>query len=89
MKLYFWVGLLIALIVAYYLVNWVFWLAVLAVVLWGCYTLYRFMQRLMTPHGKRIRHSALRGHLQQEYGTREGGKLYREMVSELRKQGYR
>jgi hypothetical protein len=43
----------------------------------------------MTPKGKRIRHGALRGHLDTEYGTTEGGKLYKEMVGELRKRGYR
>ena len=89
MKLWIFIGLLIALVVAYYLVNWVFWLAILGIIIWLLYTLYRFIERMMTPHGKRIRHGALRGHLQEEYGTKEGGKLYREMVGELRKKGYR
>lgn len=84
-----WAGIIIGMVVLYYLINWLFVLCLLLVIIYILYLVFRFLERQMTPHGKRIRHGALRGHLETEYGTKEGGKLYKEMVGELRKKGYR
>jgi len=89
MSLWPWVGLGILLVVTYYFVGWLFGLIVLLLIVYIIYRLYRWFERLSTPHGKRIRHGMLRGHLQQQYGTKEGDKVYKEIVGKLRKEGYR
>lgn len=89
MNLWIYAGLIIGLAVTYFLVGWLFGLLVFLLILYIIYRIYRMVERMMTPHGRRIKHGLLRGHLTQEYGTKEGGKLYKEMVGELRKRGYR
>jgi len=89
MKFWFWVILGIWLIISYYLIPGLFWLSILFIIIWAFYRLYRFLEHQMAPPGKRIKHGLLRGHLEQEYGTKEGGKLYKEMTTALRKKGYR
>ena len=89
MKIWHFIALGVFFLVTYYVIPVLFWLAVLIIIVYVLYRLYRLVERMMTPKGMRIRHGALRGHLEHEYGTREGRKLYREMVGELRKKGYR
>jgi len=89
MRLWMWVGLGIWLLLSYFLLPAFFYLTILIIIIWLFYILYRYLERRMAPPGKRIRHGPLRGHLQQEYGTKEGTKLYKEMVFSLRKKGYR
>lgn len=89
MKLWHFIALGIGLAVVFFLVNPLFWLLVFILGCYLFYRLYRIIERWMTPHGKRIRHGALRGHLEHQYGIREGSKLYKETVGELRKKGYR
>lgn len=74
---------------SYFLLNWAFWLSILAIVIYIIYVIKNIIERWMTPHGKRIKHGMLRGHLQNEYGTKDGGKIYKEIVGELRQRGYR
>lgn len=88
-RLWLFVGAGVWLAISYYLLSWAFWLSILVLIVYILYRLYHFVERAMTPHGKRIRHGMLKGHLEAEYGTREGGKLYKEMVTELRRKGYR
>ena len=89
MRTWLYVGVGIWLLISYYLLNWAFWLTLFFFIIYILYVIYRWIERLMTPKGHRIKHGMLRGHLQSEYGTREGGKLYKEIVSELRRKGYR
>jgi len=77
------------LVISYYVLNWAFCLSMLAIILYLLFRVYRLVQRWMTPPGHRIKHGLLRGHLEQEYGTKEGGKLYKELVGELHRKGYR
>lgn len=89
MKLWMVIAMGIGLALAYFLIPPVFWLCILILIVYVVYRLYRLLERWMTPQGKRIRHGALKGHLEKNYGTREGSRLYKEMVGELRKKGYR
>lgn len=77
------------LVVSYYVLNWAFYLSMLVIILYFLLRLYRLIQRWTAPPGHRIKHGLLKGHLEQEYGTKEGGKLYKEMVRELHRKGYR
>jgi hypothetical protein len=89
MRLWQFIFIGISLAILYFSINWVFWLALLLIIVYIIYRAYRLIERWTTPKGHRIRHGMLRGHLEQEYGTHEGSKLYKEMVGELRKKGYR
>lgn len=89
MKLWYYVGLGIWLLISYYFIPGLFYLTILILAIWLFYRLYRYLEHQMAPPGKRIKHGLLKGHLQQEYGIKEGSGLYKEMVSELRRRGYR
>lgn len=89
MKIWHFIALGVFFLVTYYVIPVLFWLAILIIVVYVLYRLYRFIEHLMTPKGHRIRHGALRGHLQQNYGVSEGNKLYKEIVKEMRGKGYR
>lgn len=80
------IGFLIA---AYFLIPALFYLGVFIICLYILASVYRFIERKMAPPGHRIRHDALRGHLEHEYGTKEGRSLYKQMVKELRERGYK
>jgi len=56
------------------------------------YIIYRILKRVWrsrAPPGKRIRHDALRGHLQVKYGKNEGVRIYKDITKELKERGYR
>lgn len=84
-----WVGIVIGLIAVYYLLNPLFWVFALIFLFLILYRIYLLIERLSTPKGMRIKHGLLRGYLENEYGPKEGGKVYKEMVGEMRKRGYR
>lgn len=89
MKFWHLIALGVALLVLYFILNPVFYVVLLFVIIWVIYKLYLLIERWMTPHGKRIKHGLLRGHLEAQYGTKEGNKLYKQTVTTLRKKGYR
>jgi CDP-diglyceride synthetase len=88
MGLWAYVGVGIFLVVTYFLLPWAFNLGILVVILYIIWRLYDFIQRLRTPHGKRIKHGMLKSFLKNKYG-KDGTGVYKEMVKEMRKKGYR
>jgi hypothetical protein len=74
--------------VTYFVFMPLFALALLILILYIVWRIYDFIQRMRTPHGKRIKHTLLRGYLSEKYG-RDGGNVYKDMVKELKKHGYR
>lgn len=89
MRIWLYLVIGIVLISTYYFLDWLFWLSILIIGLYVFYRFYRWLEHVMAPPGHRIKHGLLKGHLQQEYGTHEGRRLYKEMVGELRRKGYR
>lgn len=78
----------IFLIATYYLIQWVFNLSIVIILVYVLYRFYDWYMRIHTPKGKRIKHKLLKSYLNQKYG-REGGNIYRDMVKEMKKNGYR
>jgi len=66
-----------------------FYLILVIIILYIIYRIYKIISRWRIPKGKRIKHAKLRGFLSQKYGKSEGIKIYKEMVQELRKDGYK
>jgi len=89
MKFWYLIAIVLFLVATYFLAGWLFGLSVFVIIVYVSYRIYRLIERLATPHGRRIKHGLLKGHLEAEYGTAQGKKLYKEMVGELRKKGYR
>ena len=88
MKIWLYAVIGIFLVATYYLLQWLFDIAIFVIILYVIWRVYDFIQRMRTPHGKRIKHTRLKGFLKQKYGN-EGGKIYKDMVHEMRKSGYR
>ena len=83
------VGIFIFLAGAYLLFMEVFILAIFIIIIYVIYRITKASWMSKAPAGKRIKHGMLRGHLSQQYGTKEGNKVYKEMVKGLRDKGYR
>lgn len=88
MGLWAYVGIGIFLVVTYFLLPWAFNLGILVVILYIIWRIYNFIQRILTPKGKRIKHGMLKSFLKNKYG-KDGTGVYKEMVKEMRKKGYR
>ena len=78
----------IFLVATYYLLQWLFDIAIFVIILYVIWRIYDFIQRLRTPHGKRIKHRMLKGYLTNKYG-KDGTNIYKDMVKEMKKSGYR
>ena len=89
MKIWLLIISIIALIFSYLFLPPLFALLLILVIIYTCYRLYRWFEHHVAPPGKKIRHGALRGHLEENYGVKEGGRLYKDMVRELRHRGYK
>lgn len=89
MKFWTYVGLAIFLAITYFFFVPIFALSILIIILYVVYRLYNFIQRLRTPHGKRIKHRMLKSFLQGKYGDKDGTVIYRDMVRDLKGKGYR
>ena len=61
------------------------WLVFILVLIHG---IYGSVRKLFIPRGHRIKHNMLKDHLTNRYG-RDGAKIYKGLVDELRKKGYR
>jgi hypothetical protein len=89
MKFWTYVALAIFLAVTYFFFVPIFALSIALIILYVVWKLYNFIQRLRTPHGKRIKHRMLRSFLQGKYGDKDGTVIYRDMVRDLKGKGYR
>jgi hypothetical protein len=78
----------IGLAIFYFFIPALFILCVALIIIYIIYRINKFIRWKTTPKGKRIKHKLLRSHLNAKYG-KEGDGIYKEMVSELKKEGYR
>jgi len=83
------VGVFIFLAVTYLFLMPLFIISVIILCIIITYKVLHFFWYHHAPPGKRMRHGMLKGHLSQQYGTKEGTKIYHEIVKGLRKEGYR
>lgn len=64
-------------------------LVVLIIILYIIYRVRKWVIRIRTPKGMRIKHKLLSGYLENKYGKKEGKHIYSDMIKELKQKGYR
>ena len=77
---------IIGMAVLFIFLSWLFWVIL---ILFFVSIGYRLYKKWSIPRGHHINHGLLRGYLSETYGDQEGGKLYKRLVRELNRKGYR
>lgn len=88
MRLSSWMLLGFFLFICHIFIPILFYIGLSLVVIYWCFRLYKKLRWMSAPKGKRIKHKALKGYLTSNYGVKEGSRMYRDTVKELKDKGY-